>query len=393
MKAILRASLRIACVVCVGVVLVLLGLRAYCGVGAVVGMVPLGEERGVLLASKYGGYCEVIWVERWPGARWGVWAGSGWRDVGPFMSWWRTNGFSVSKFQYRLGTAMVPRVSAGGAVAYEHAYTRAEQLGYPRTFARPPESAVIDGWYFQFPHGAAICAVGLLPAGWLIVWLRRSRGTVRAARRRQAGLCAACGYDLRASAGVCPECGREVEVVVARDWPGWLRGVERISLGLFVATALLWVASHVFDVARHQHKQQVIGNIVALRWSEYALQRGGLSGNWVSSTLPIRQPAPAAFLATVEKYRGPEGVTETSWTRTPLSRQPRLGVFGELSADGSPGNRRVLLGVRLATLSVLFAILPALRLWVGGWPPLKRVGAANNCANVESGSAQPTRAT
>ncbi|MDB5296507.1 MAG: hypothetical protein JWO31_2490, partial [Phycisphaerales bacterium] len=33
-------------------------------------------------------------------------------------------------------------------------------------------------------------------------WLRRRRR-----RRRKAGLCPACGYDLRASPGRCPECG------------------------------------------------------------------------------------------------------------------------------------------------------------------------------------------
>ena len=44
---------------------------------------------------------------------------------------------------------------------------------------------------------------GVLPA----VWLTRWRRSAIAARRRDAGQCAACGYDLRASPGRCPECG------------------------------------------------------------------------------------------------------------------------------------------------------------------------------------------
>jgi hypothetical protein len=50
-----------------------------------------------------------------------------------------------------------------------------------------------------------------------VLWAAR-RGL--AARRRAAGYCVACGYDLRATKGRCPECGTERKL----DTPGFPGG-------------------------------------------------------------------------------------------------------------------------------------------------------------------------
>ena len=48
--------------------------------------------------------------------------------------------------------------------------------------------------------------IGLVAALPPIAWAARR---LRVGRRRRAGRCPACGYDLRASPGRCPECGAE----------------------------------------------------------------------------------------------------------------------------------------------------------------------------------------
>lgn len=47
----------------------------------------------------------------------------------------------------------------------------------------------------------------IAPIAWIVAFRRRRRK----ARRARGGLCAACGYDLRASPDRCPECGVAVE--------------------------------------------------------------------------------------------------------------------------------------------------------------------------------------
>ena len=53
------------------------------------------------------------------------------------------------------------------------------------------------------PLWAAAVLTGAAPAAWLVARHRKRRLRTRAAL----GLCAACGYDLRASKERCPECG------------------------------------------------------------------------------------------------------------------------------------------------------------------------------------------
>jgi hypothetical protein len=54
-----------------------------------------------------------------------------------------------------------------------------------------------------FPMWALVAPLAVMPAGWIILALRRGR-------HRAVGLCPACGYDLRASKGECPECGAKI---------------------------------------------------------------------------------------------------------------------------------------------------------------------------------------
>jgi len=53
----------------------------------------------------------------------------------------------------------------------------------------------------------------LLAAPLLLAPLGRLRGMVRPRRQRRVGLCAHCGYDLRATPERCPECGGQPEAV------------------------------------------------------------------------------------------------------------------------------------------------------------------------------------
>lgn len=64
-------------------------------------------------------------------------------------------------------------------------------------------------WGVAIPYWFPFLAAGTLPAVWIARMRRRRAARLRAER----GLCAKCGYDLRASNSRCPECGTSAGAV------------------------------------------------------------------------------------------------------------------------------------------------------------------------------------
>ena len=86
-----------------------------------------------------------------------------------------------------------------------HETTLAAQA--PRSSFVAPEGS---RWQLAFPAWLGTAASGLLALPWVLLRLR-------ARRRRRTGLCARCGYDLRAGHDRCPECGDPVPVASKRE--------------------------------------------------------------------------------------------------------------------------------------------------------------------------------
>ena len=82
-------------------------------------------------------------------------------------------------------------------------YDPAKELfgfGHARDFWQPGSGCIV------MPMWAPLLITAILPAFALL----RFRRAYIARRRAERGLCAACGYDLRASTDRCPECGAAI---------------------------------------------------------------------------------------------------------------------------------------------------------------------------------------
>lgn len=79
--------------------------------------------------------------------------------------------------------------------------------GWQVTPGRKVIEYTMPGWSLIIDYWVPALLTGLLPG---IVAFRFGRRWIGERRRRAVGLCAICGYDLRASTGRCPECGTNI---------------------------------------------------------------------------------------------------------------------------------------------------------------------------------------
>src|SRR5690242_11214938 len=140
------------------------------------------------------------WVRDAPGVRMGVGSERGrvaWRHVG------FTPGTPVQFIGAPGYQAVTVTSSATISMVTPGSWSFAGFRGSHSQMAigRPPApSGVITIDEFTLPLWAPALAAAILPALWLLLWVRRRRCT-------PAGCCPQCGYDLRATPERCPECG------------------------------------------------------------------------------------------------------------------------------------------------------------------------------------------
>jgi len=153
-----------------------------------------------LWVRSYGG-CDVVVRPRGPGDRLCVTS-----EFGVLVVEWETPppGLIVQPgweyFQTPLPRRWPVRRAGLGFDAYSATVTHFVRL--------PP--APLHG--VTVPHWFAALATAGLPAAWVA---RRHRARVLR-RRADTGLCASCGYDLRATPDRCPECGAIDFVPISR---------------------------------------------------------------------------------------------------------------------------------------------------------------------------------
>jgi hypothetical protein len=167
--------------------------------------IPAGRDTAWMITSHRGQWIELASFAGWPEPRLGWWSRPDYRDVGPFKFWQAHRTGGGYRISWRDGQMILPRQRTGGPIAYEGAYARATQLGYPGAIANGSlDWLMTRGWELKMPFAFPIAAAALLPLAWSTSRIVRH---VRRRGRASGGCCPTCGYDICATPDRCPECG------------------------------------------------------------------------------------------------------------------------------------------------------------------------------------------
>lgn len=88
---------------------------------------------------------------------------------------------------------------------------RKYNLGMVHAHAGTKSRSTLSFWKIETYHPVVIAVFALPLLPWGIAPLRKWKAT----RRRRAGFCPRCGYDVRASGERCPECGETIGAMAA----------------------------------------------------------------------------------------------------------------------------------------------------------------------------------
>ena len=139
----------------------------------------------------------IVYSSGSPGTQWEIRSASGWVKIKrEEVLFWPEDG--TLKLWGRYSDSNLPFVT----VARREGVTRKRLADEPPIRSDLPTRP----YHYMFEIGVSYVPVCLVSAAVPLIWLRR-RGAWKRQRRAAAGLCPACGYDIRATPDQCPECG------------------------------------------------------------------------------------------------------------------------------------------------------------------------------------------